>query len=61
MDGGVNAENAPALLDAGANVFVAGGAIFKTSDKAGVINELLGNDVPGANNILKKARSLLKA
>mmetsp|Transcript_7991 Transcript_7991/g.23828 ORF Transcript_7991/g.23828 Transcript_7991/m.23828 type:complete len:276 (+) Transcript_7991:201-1028(+) len=54
VDGGVNAKNAPALLDAGANVFVAGGAIFKTQDKAGVIRELLG-PTSYENNILHLA------
>ena len=43
VDGGVNAKIAPELLRAGANVLVAGGAIFKADDKASVVAELIGN------------------
>ena len=43
VDGGVNAKIAPDLLRAGANVLVAGGAIFKAADKASVVAELIGN------------------
>lgn len=40
VDGGVNGENAPELVAAGANVLVAGGSVFKTDDKSGVIRKL---------------------
>merc|ERR1719263_1519692 len=40
VDGGVNEKIAPELLRAGANVLVAGGAIFKADDKASVVAEL---------------------
>jgi ribulose-phosphate 3-epimerase len=43
VDGGVNEKIAPELLRAGANVLVAGGAIFKADDKASVVAELIGN------------------
>ena len=43
VDGGVNAKLAPELLRAGANVLVAGGAIFKADDKKAVVAELIGN------------------
>ena len=43
VDGGVNGKIAPELLRAGANVLVAGGAIFKADDKASVVAELIGN------------------
>ena len=43
VDGGVNSKIAPELLRAGANVLVAGGAIFKADDKASVVAELIGN------------------
>ena len=57
VDGGVNAKIAPELLRAGANVLVAGGAIFKADDKASVVAELIGNaphkrgrDIQAADN-----------
>ena len=57
VDGGVNAKIAPELLRAGANVLVAGGAIFKAEDKASVVAELIGNaphrrgaDIQAADN-----------
>ena len=40
VDGGVNEKNAPELIAAGANVLVAGGGVFKASDKAFAINAL---------------------
>lgn len=43
VDGGVNEKLAPELLRAGANVLVAGGAIFKADDKKAVVAELIGN------------------
>ena len=42
VDGGVEAANAGAFLDAGANVLVAGGAVFKAAEKRAVVRELLG-------------------
>ena len=42
VDGGVSTKNAPALIEAGANVIVAGGGIFKAQDKAEAVKELLG-------------------
>ena len=57
VDGGVNAKIAPELLRAGANVLVAGGAIFKADDKKAVVAELIGNaphkrgrDIQAADN-----------
>ena len=57
VDGGVNEKIAPELLRAGANVLVAGGAIFKADDKASVVAELIGNaphkrgrDIQAADN-----------
>ena len=57
VDGGVNAKLAPELLRAGANVLVAGGAIFKADDKKAVVAELIGNaphrrgaDIQAADN-----------
>src|SRR5690606_2155749 len=40
IDGGVNLENARPLLDAGANVLVAGNFVFTASDPKGVIRKL---------------------
>ena len=51
VDGGVNAKLAPELLRAGANVLVAGGAIFKADDKASVVAELIGNAPHKLQNI----------
>ena len=51
VDGGVNAKLAPELLRAGANVLVAGGAIFKAEDKASVVAELIGNAPHKLQNI----------
>ena len=42
IDGGVNAHNAPALLEAGADVLVAGSFVFKSVDSVGTIAELKG-------------------
>jgi ribulose-phosphate 3-epimerase len=38
VDGGINERNARELIHAGANVLVAGGGIFKSSDKRAAIN-----------------------
>jgi len=40
IDGGVNLENAPLLLKAGANVLVAGSTVFKSSDPVDTIAQL---------------------
>jgi ribulose-phosphate 3-epimerase len=40
VDGGINAETAKLVIEAGANVLVAGSAVFKTSDYAGNISAL---------------------
>ena len=40
VDGGVNVENAPKLFAAGADVLVAGNAVFKSPDPAATIREL---------------------
>ena len=42
VDGGVNAENAPAIVAAGANVLVAGNAVFATADYAANIKAIRG-------------------
>jgi ribulose-phosphate 3-epimerase len=43
VDGGVNTQNAKALFEAGANVLVAGNAVFKSSDPIETIRELKGS------------------
>ena len=40
VDGGVNAQTAPKLIEAGANVLVAGSALFGASDPAAVVKAL---------------------
>ena len=40
VDGGVNENNAPGLIAAGANVLVAGGGVFKADDKRMAIDRL---------------------
>ena len=42
VDGGVNLENAPKLYEAGADVLVAGNAVFKSDDPIKTIRELKG-------------------
>ena len=42
VDGGVSASNADALAEAGAEIFVAGSAVFKAEDPASVINAMRG-------------------
>jgi ribulose-phosphate 3-epimerase len=42
VDGGVNATNAPMLIEAGADVLVAGSAVFNAPDPAAMINTLKG-------------------
>lgn len=40
VDGGVNAENAVEIIKAGADVLVAGNAVFKSNDQPGAIKKL---------------------
>lgn len=40
IDGGVTLENAPVILEAGADILVAGNTVFKSADPAGTINAL---------------------
>ena len=40
VDGGIGADNAAAVVKAGANVLVAGSSIFKASDRAAAINAI---------------------
>ena len=40
VDGGVNADNAHTLIDAGATILVAGSSVFGSSDRAAAINAL---------------------
>ncbi len=40
IDGGVNADNVEAIKSAGANVIVAGSAVFKAADRAAMISSL---------------------
>jgi ribulose-phosphate 3-epimerase len=40
VDGGVSLENTPALIQAGANVLVAGNTVFSSTDPAGMILKL---------------------
>ena len=40
IDGGVTVENAKALIDAGADVLVAGNTVFKSADPKGTIAQL---------------------
>ena len=42
VDGGVSASNAAALAAAGAEIFVAGSAVFKAEDPAAVISAMRG-------------------
>ena len=42
VDGGINVENAPLLRDAGADILVAGSAVFNGTDPTVVINRLKG-------------------
>jgi ribulose-phosphate 3-epimerase len=42
VDGGVSESNAPELIEAGANVLVAGGGVFKAEDKKAAIDALKG-------------------
>lgn len=51
VDGGVNLDNAPALIEAGANVLVAGGGIFKADDKEAAIRALKTCGIAGENHM----------
>ena len=42
VDGGVNGKNIASIIEAGANVIVAGSAVFKSDDPAAAINTLKG-------------------
>ena len=42
VDGGVSASNASALVEAGAEILVAGSAVFKAEDPAAVIAAMRG-------------------
>ena len=42
VDGGINSDNAPVVIAAGANVLVAGSAVFKAADRGAVIDSLRG-------------------
>ena len=42
VDGGVSASNAAALAEAGAEILVAGSAVFKAEDPEAVINAMRG-------------------
>jgi len=55
VDGGVNQDNAPALIQAGANVLVAGGGVFKAEDKEAAIRALKDCAIAGKNNMASSA------
>ena len=40
IDGGVSASNAASLVEAGAEILVAGSAVFKAADPAAVIDQM---------------------
>ena len=40
VDGGVNLQNAPLLFEAGADVLVAGNAVFKSDNPAETIHQM---------------------
>ena len=42
VDGGINAENAATVREAGADILVAGSSVFRADDKRAAINELRG-------------------
>ncbi len=44
VDGGVTPDNLPSLLSAGANVIVAGSAVFKAQDPAAIIAQMTGSN-----------------
>ncbi len=40
VDGGINLENAAALIDDGAGILVMGAAVFRSADPAGAIRQV---------------------
>ena len=40
VDGGINEKNAPEAISAGANILVAGSAVFKAADRKAAIDKL---------------------
>ena len=46
VDGGVGPDNADALAEAGADIFVAGSSVFKAPDPAAAIRRIRGADAP---------------
>jgi ribulose-phosphate 3-epimerase len=48
VDGGVNEETAPAIIEAGADVLVAGTAVFQRNDYAAAIAALRPRNVTAA-------------
>ena len=46
VDGGVSSQNAQALVGAGANILVAGNAVFKADDPLAIIRELKNSSQP---------------
>ncbi len=40
IDGGVTLDNAPSIVEAGADILIAGNTVFKSSDPAGTIAKL---------------------
>ena len=40
VDGGINADTGRQVIDAGADVLVAGSALFKAADRAAFVNDL---------------------
>ena len=43
VDGGVNKETAPLVIEAGANLLVAGSAVYGQSDRKKAISEIRGS------------------
>lgn len=52
VDGGVNEETAPLCAAAGADILVAGTAVFRAQDPAGAIEALRCGNAPGQSRIL---------
>lgn len=48
VDGGINAQTAPLAMEAGANVLVAGNAVFNEADRAAAISRIRGKGAPDA-------------
>jgi ribulose-phosphate 3-epimerase len=45
IDGGINFDNVDQVIDAGANIIVAGNTVFSAKDKKNAINRLRGNKI----------------